>query len=461
MNGHIPVLLEECIKYLNIKPDGVYVDGTLGMGGHSEAILQRLTTGRLISIDRDELAIERAGERLKAYSERLTIVHGNFRDLDEILDEQGVTAVDGMLFDLGVSSPQLDEGSRGFSYMLEAPLDMRMDKADNIDAWFIVNRWPEEKIMRILRDYGEERHAARIAKAIAARREEKEIQTTTELVEVIKAAMPAAALREKQHPAKRSFQAIRIAVNDELGAVAAMMDSAPDRLKQGGRLCVISFHSLEDRIVKNAIHARENGCTCPREAPVCTCGFVQTLRSVTRKPITAGGEELELNPRSRSAKLRVAEKQIVSNPKPEEYSAARKPETERRHYGRGWCINVLAVLGVAAAVMLCVASLLAKAELTRLTAERAERQENLQALMDEQSRLEAEYESLYSPGVLDDYARCTLGMRPIQQDQIVIIEAPRSDYAVVYADEAESKSLSERLAGAVSSVSEYFAQAGE
>ena len=308
MNGHIPVLLEECIKYLNIKPDGVYVDGTLGMGGHSEAILQRLTTGRLISIDRDELAIERAGERLKAYSERLTIVHGNFRDLDEILDEQGVTAVDGMLFDLGVSSPQLDEGSRGFSYMLDAPLDMRMDKSDNIDAWFIVNRWPEDKIVRILRDYGEERHAARIAKAIASRREEREIETTSELVEIIKGAMPAAALREKQHPAKRSFQAIRIAVNDELGAVETLMGTAPDRLKVGGRLCVISFHSLEDRIVKNAIHSRENGCTCPREAPVCTCGFVQTLRSVTRKPITAGGEELELNPRSRSAKLRVAER---------------------------------------------------------------------------------------------------------------------------------------------------------
>ena len=308
MSGHIPVLLEECIKYLNIKPDGIYVDGTLGMGGHSEAILQRLTTGRLISIDRDTYAIERATERLAPYADRLTIVHGNFRDLPEILDEQGVDLVDGMLFDLGVSSPQLDEGGRGFSYMVDAPLDMRMDKSDNIDAWFIVNRWPEEKIMRILRDYGEERHAARIAKAIAARREEKEIQTTTELVEVIKAAMPAAALREKQHPAKRSFQAIRIAVNDELGAVAAMMDAAPDRLKQGGRLCVISFHSLEDRIVKNAIHARENGCTCPREAPVCTCGFVQTLRSVTRKPITAGGEELELNPRSRSAKLRVAER---------------------------------------------------------------------------------------------------------------------------------------------------------
>ena len=308
MNGHIPVLLDECIKYLNIKPDGIYVDGTLGMGGHSEAILQRLTTGRLISIDRDITAIERAGERLAPYADRLTIVHGNFRDLDAILDEQGVRLVDGMLFDLGVSSPQLDEADRGFSYMSDAPLDMRMDASDNIDAWFIVNRWPQEKIERILRDYGEERHAARIAARIAERREEKEIETTLELVEIIKGAMPAAALREKQHPAKRSFQAIRIAVNDELNAVHALMDSAPDRLKPGGRLCVISFHSLEDRIVKNAIHAREDGCTCPREAPVCTCGFVKTLRSVTRKPITAGGEELELNPRSRSAKLRVAER---------------------------------------------------------------------------------------------------------------------------------------------------------
>ncbi len=306
MSGHIPVLLDECIKYLNIRPDGVYVDGTLGMGGHSEAILQRLTTGRLIAIDRDAEAIRRARERLAPYADRLTIVHGNFRDLDAILDEQGERLVDGMLFDLGVSSPQLDEADRGFSYMSDAPLDMRMDSSDNIDAWFIVNRWPQEKIERILRDYGEERCAARIAARIAAVRAEREIRTTFELVEVIKSAMPAAALREKQHPAKRSFQAIRIAVNDELNAVHALMDSAPDRLKTGGRLCVISFHSLEDRTVKHAIHAREAGCTCAREAPVCTCGFVQTLRSVTRKPITAGGEELELNPRSRSAKLRVA-----------------------------------------------------------------------------------------------------------------------------------------------------------
>lgn len=309
MAGHVSVLLDECIEYLNIKPDGIYVDGTLGLGGHSSEIAKRLGEGgRLIAIDRDLASIERASARLAPWADRVTIVHGNFRDVAAILDEQGIEAVDGMLFDLGVSSPQLDDGQRGFSYMQDAPLDMRMDPSDNVDAWFIVNRWPEEKIARILRDYGDERYAKRIASAIVARRQEKEIETTLELVDVIKSAMPAAALREKQHPAKRSFQAIRIAVNDELSAVSQMMETAPDRLKVGGRLCVISFHSLEDRIVKNAIHERENGCTCPREAPVCTCGFVQTLRSVTRKPVTPTDEELVLNPRSRSAKLRVAER---------------------------------------------------------------------------------------------------------------------------------------------------------
>ena len=309
MAGHVSVLLDECIKYLDIKPDGIYVDGTLGLGGHSSEIAKRLGEGgRLIAIDRDLASIERASARLAPWADRVTIVHGNFRDVATILDEQGVPAVDGMLFDLGVSSPQLDDGQRGFSYMQDAPLDMRMDPSDNVDAWFIVNRWPEEKIARILHDYGDERYAKRIAAAIVARRQEKEIETTLELVDVIKSAMPAPALREKQHPAKRSFQAIRIAVNDELSAVSQMMETAPDRLKPGGRLCVISFHSLEDRIIKNAIHERENGCTCPREAPVCTCGFVQTLRSVTRKPVTPTDEELVLNPRSRSAKLRVAER---------------------------------------------------------------------------------------------------------------------------------------------------------
>lgn len=305
---HISVLLQECIDSLNIRPDGVYVDGTLGMGGHSEEIVKRLTTGKLIGIDRDETAIRRAGERLKPYGDRVQLVHGNFRDTAEILDDLGVEAVDGMLFDLGVSSPQLDESERGFSYMHDAPLDMRMDETDNLNAWFIVNRWPEEKLRRIFYDYGEERYAPRIAAAIVRAREQQELRTTLQLVEVIRSAMPAAALREKQHPAKRSFQAIRIAVNDELEAVREMMNTAPDKLRPGGRIAVISFHSLEDRIVKTGIAARENGCTCPREFPVCTCGFVQTLKSVTRKPILPTPEELEANPRSRSAKLRVAER---------------------------------------------------------------------------------------------------------------------------------------------------------
>ncbi|MCI6359042.1 MAG: 16S rRNA (cytosine(1402)-N(4))-methyltransferase RsmH [Clostridiales bacterium] len=305
---HVSVLLPECIDSLNIRPEGVYVDGTLGMGGHSEEIAKRLTTGKLIGIDRDETAIRRAGERLRPYGDRVQLVHGNFRDTAEILDDLGIEAVDGMLFDLGVSSPQLDESERGFSYMHDAPLDMRMDETDNLNAWFIVNRWPEEKLRRILYDYGEERCAPRIAAAIVRERERREIRTTLQLVEVIRSAMPAAALREKQHPAKRTFQAIRIAVNDELEAVRAMMATAPDKLRPGGRIAVISFHSLEDRIVKTGIAARENGCTCPREFPVCTCGFVQTLRSVTRKPILPSPEEMESNPRSRSAKLRVAER---------------------------------------------------------------------------------------------------------------------------------------------------------
>ena len=305
---HVSVLLNECIENLNIKPGGVYLDGTLGLGGHSYQIASRLTTGRLICIDRDETAIERAGKRLAPFGDKVTLVHGNFSDAAQILDSLGIPGVDGMLFDLGVSSPQLDEIERGFSYMGDAPLDMRMDAGDSLTAYEVVNTWPEERLNRILWDYGEERYARRITRAILEHRAQKPIATTLELVEIIKGAMPAAALREKQHPAKRSFQAIRIAVNDELGAISQMMETAPDKLNKGGRLCVISFHSLEDRIVKSGIAARENGCTCPREAPICTCGFVQTLKSVSRKPILPSAEELEQNPRSRSAKLRVAER---------------------------------------------------------------------------------------------------------------------------------------------------------
>ena len=304
---HVSVLLNECIEALCIKPDGIYVDGTLGLGGHSSEIAKRLTTGLLIGIDRDETAIERAGAKLAPFGERVRLVHGNFSDVASILDRLGIDAVDGMLFDLGVSSPQLDEAHRGFSYMQDAPLDMRMDGSASLSAYDVVNTWPEERLRRILYDYGEERYAPRIAGAIVRARQERPLETTLELVEIIRSAMPAAALREKQHPAKRSFQAIRIAVNDELGAVQTMMDTAPDKLRPGGRLAVISFHSLEDRIVKNGIRSREDGCTCPRDFPVCTCGFVQTLRSVSRKPILPSPEEQAANPRARSAKLRVAE----------------------------------------------------------------------------------------------------------------------------------------------------------
>ena len=305
---HYSVLLSECIEALNIRPDGIYVDGTLGMGGHSEQIAKRLTTGTLIAIDRDQTALERAGERLAPYADRIRFVHGNFRDLPELLKSQGVEKADGMLFDLGVSSPQLDEAERGFSYMTDAPLDMRMDTSESLTAWFVVNKWPEEKLKRILFEFGEERYAPRIAAAIVKRRADAPIDTTGELVDVIRSAMPAAAQREKQHPAKRSFQAIRIAVNDELASVSDLMDNAAELLAPGGRLAVISFHSLEDRIVKNAINAREHGCTCPRDFPVCTCGFKQTLKSITRKPILPSERELAENPRSRSAKLRVAER---------------------------------------------------------------------------------------------------------------------------------------------------------
>lgn len=308
MYGHYSVLLEECLTGLAIDPTGVYVDGTLGMGGHSEAILQRLTTGRLIAIDRDQQAIDRAGARLAPYVGRFQLIHGNFRDLGMILDDLGLAQIDGMLFDLGVSSPQLDEAQRGFSYMADAPLDMRMDESEAFTAADVVNSWPEDRLRRVLYDFGEERHAPRIAAAIVRAREKRPITTTLELVDIIRSAMPAAALREKQHPAKRSFQAIRIAVNDELEAVSQMLDAAVAHLKPGGRLAVISFHSLEDRLVKNAISSRVNGCTCPREAPVCTCGFIPTLRPVSRKPILPSEKELQENPRSRSAKLRVAER---------------------------------------------------------------------------------------------------------------------------------------------------------
>ncbi|MBM6869394.1 16S rRNA (cytosine(1402)-N(4))-methyltransferase RsmH [Pseudoflavonifractor phocaeensis] len=305
---HRPVLLEACIEALAIRPEGIYLDGTLGRAGHSREIARRLDGGRLICVDRDQAALDAAQDRLGPWMDRVTLVHRNFCEIDAILDELGIPAVDGMLFDLGVSSPQLDDKTRGFSYMADAPLDMRMDRREALTGAVVVNEWPREELRRIFFQYGEERYAGPIAAAIERRRQEKPIETTLELVEVIKSAMPAHALREKQHPAKRCFQAIRIAVNDELGAVDRMLQGAVPRLNPGGRLAVISFHSLEDRLVKNAFADFAKGCTCPPDFPVCVCGKKPLVRLVNRKPITAGPEELEENPRARSAKLRVAEK---------------------------------------------------------------------------------------------------------------------------------------------------------
>ena len=305
---HISVLLEECLDGLNIKPDGIYVDGTLGGAGHSSQIAKRLTTGRLIGIDRDPVALKAAGERLAPYQENVTLVHSNFCEMAQVLKDLNIPGVDGILLDLGVSSPQLDDGQRGFSYMLDAPLDMRMNNEDPLTAHVVVNTWSQEELKRILYTYGEERYAPQIAAAICRRREEKTIDTTLELVDVIRSAMPPAALREKQHPAKRSFQAIRIAVNDELGSVERVLEDAVDLLNPGGRLAIITFHSLEDRIVKTAMADAAKGCTCPPNFPVCVCGKKPKVKLISRKPIVASDAELEANPRSRSAKLRVCEK---------------------------------------------------------------------------------------------------------------------------------------------------------
>ena len=306
---HVSILLHECLDALEIKPDGVYMDATLGGAGHSLRIAERLGEGgRLICIDRDDAALANAETRLAPVRSRVTLAKSDFRRLDEVLAELGLAGADGILFDLGVSSPQLDEAERGFSYMQDAPLDMRMNRQQALTAYDVVNGWSREDIRRILFEYGEERYAPLIAAAIERRRAEKPIETTGELVEIIRGAMPAAALREKQHPAKRSFQAIRIAVNDELGAVREAMTKAIDVLNPGGRLAVITFHSLEDRIVKEAFKTAAQGCTCPRDFPVCVCGKKPRVKIISRKPILPGAGEVQENARARSAKLRVCEK---------------------------------------------------------------------------------------------------------------------------------------------------------
>lgn len=305
---HKSVLLDETIENLNMKPDGIYVDGTLGGGGHSCQIASRLTTGRLIGIDQDEAAIKAAGERLSEFGDKVTIVRSNYSEMKRVLNELQIDKVDGILLDLGVSSYQLDTPERGFTYKENAPLDMRMDKRNSKTAKDIVNNYSEMELFRIIRDYGEDNFAKNIAKHIVRMRQDKPMETTFELVEAIKAAIPMKVRMNTGHPAKRTFQAIRIELNQELEVLKSTLQDMIDLLTPKGRLCIITFHSLEDRIVKSSFRTNENPCTCPPGFPICVCGNVSKGRVITRKPILPTVEELEYNKRSKSAKLRVFEK---------------------------------------------------------------------------------------------------------------------------------------------------------
>ena len=306
---HTSVLFEECMEGLAIRPDGIYVDGTLGGGGHSEGICSRLgEKGLLIGIDRDRDALNAAEKRLKSYPCRKVFVQSNYSDIKAVLSELEIDCIDGALLDLGVSSFQLDNPERGFSYMQEAPLDMRMSQDDDFTAYDVVNTYGADELKNIIFKYGEERWASRIADFIVKARKDKPIETTSQLVDIIKAAIPASARRDGPHPAKRTFQAIRIEVNDELGQLEKAVDEFCDVLAPEGRLCIITFHSLEDRIVKDVINKRINPCTCPKEFPVCVCGKTGDIKKRSNKPISPTAAEIERNPRARSAKLRVAEK---------------------------------------------------------------------------------------------------------------------------------------------------------
>ncbi len=306
--SHRSVLLDECIENLNIDPNGIYIDGTAGGGGHSYEIAKRLTGGRLIAIDQDEAAIAAAGKRLSEFGDRVTIVRNNFSNIADVCRELDIKKINGVLLDLGVSSYQLDTAERGFSHNTDAPLDMRMDRRNQLDAYTVVNLYPEDKIRKIIYDYGEDRFAPKIAAAIVRRREIKPIETTGELVDVIKSAIPAAAREGGHHPAKRTFQAIRIEVNGELSVIQPAIEAASDLLAPGGRIAIITFHSLEDRIVKQSYVKLAEGCTCPPRIPVCVCGNKPKVKIISKKPILPTDMEIEQNPRSRSAKLRVAEK---------------------------------------------------------------------------------------------------------------------------------------------------------
>lgn len=306
--SHIPVMLEECINGLGIKPDGVYMDGTLGGGGHSKEIVARLTSGRLIAIDKDSEAIEAASKRLAPYADKITYIHNDFKNFDSELDALGIDKLDGVLLDLGVSSYQLDNAERGLSYNSDGPLDMRMDKSQKFSAYDVINNYSEKELADIIYAYGEERYSRKIAAAIVRKRKESDIKTTAELAEIVTNCFPPKERFKGGNPCKRTFQAVRIEVNSELEGLQETIIKAVRRLKKGGRICVITFHSLEDRIVKQAFAYLEKDCICPPKQPVCTCNKVKEIKILTKKPLQASESELEQNKRATSAKLRIAEK---------------------------------------------------------------------------------------------------------------------------------------------------------
>ncbi len=473
--SHKPVLLDECIEALAIRPEGVYLDGTLGRAGHSREIVRRLTTGRLICVDRDQAALDAAEERLAPWRERVTLVHSNFCALDAILDGLGLDGVDGMLFDLGVSSPQLDDASRGFSYRTDAPLDMRMDQTDTLTARAVVNEWPQEELRRILWQYGEERYAPAVAGAIVRARDKRPIETTLELVEVVKGAMPPAALREKQHPAKRTFQAIRIAVNDELGSVDRMVWEAVPRLNPGGRLAVISFHSLEDRIVKNALAAFAKGCTCPPDFPVCVCGKKPQVKLVNKKPIVSGAAELEENPRAPQRQAPGSGKtveapnlpkrlewtdswQLPSSAEADTRITAAYPMTRmmaprrgsssgRRFFGPGpmvrpreravvrprvrvreaGLVSPFAVVGFLAVGVFAVLLLFSYVQLTTISQQVVELRNEMTALQSEEAKLRTAYELSYDLSSIEETMTASGAMVRPQNGQVVYVDLSEPD----------------------------------
>ena len=407
---HISILLSECLDSLNIRPDGVYVDATLGGAGHSLHIAQRLTEGgRLISIDRDDMALANAEKRLAEVRDRVTLVKSDFRNIDTAVASCGVEQVDGILFDLGVSSPQLDIAERGFSYMHDAKLDMRMDQQQPLSAYEVVNEWDRNEIRRILWEYGEERYAPQIAAAIQRAREQKPIETTLELADIIREAMPPAARREKQHPAKRSFQAIRIAVNDELKAVQEAMERSIDLLAPGGRLAVITFHSLEDRIVKNAFRSAAQGCTCPKDFPVCVCGKQAKVKLVARKPLLPS----------------------IPIDSAEQRKMARKKERARIRRSRER-IRKLVIAAMIAIVMAgAVGTVVGYIQVTDLTKKVEDKQAQLAQLESECTSLKAKKENSVDLSQVENYAENVLGLVKLDRSQEEYLELQKNDQVQV------------------------------